>query len=54
MIFLRLFAKVLLIFNDFHLSTFRIIHIHTSRYLTQGRDKGKILSGASFKKNISK
>ena len=52
MIFIRFFAKVFLIFNDFNLSPFRIIHIHTSRYLTRGRDEGTILSGASLKKKL--
>ena len=44
MIVLRFFAKVFLIFNDFNLSPFRIIYIHTSRYLTRGGGEGKILS----------
>ena len=47
------FCKGFLIFNDFNISPFRIIHIHTSRYLTRGRDEGKTLSGASSKKNYT-
>ena len=50
MIFLRFFAKVFLLFNDFYLSPFRIEHINISRYLTKWRDEGKILSGASLEK----
>ena len=48
MIFLRFFEKVFLIFNYFHLSPCRIVHINISRYLTKGRDEGKIQSGASL------
>ena len=43
------FCKGFLIFNDLHLSPFRIIHIHTLKYLTRGKDEAKILSGASLK-----
>ena len=37
-----LFRKgFLLIFNDFNLLTFRIVHINISWYLVNGRDEGK-------------
>ena len=48
----RFFAKIFLIFNDFHLLPFRIVHINNSRYLTKGRDGGKIPSGVSLEKKL--
>ena len=46
------FAKIFFSFNDFHLSPFRFRRFNILRYLTKGRDEGKILSGASLQKKL--